>query len=98
MHPVRKIRALALAAPPGRHKVNVAVRYFAQLRELRGLDEERVEVPDGTTLLALYERLFAAGPQGRLPVSYARNACTARADEVVEDGDEIVFIPPIGGG
>ena len=40
-------------------------------------------------------RLF---PPGDLPVAYARNASTAGRDEVPEDGDEVVFLPPIGGG
>ena len=75
----------------------VTVRYFAQLRERRGLDAEPVEVPAGTTVRALYDQIFPPD-QGQVPVSYARNAATAAADEVLEDGDEVVFIPPIGGG
>ena len=73
----------------------VRVRYFASLRERKGRDEEQVELVPGETLGALYVRLF---PPGDLPVAYARNAATASRDEVPADGDEVVFLPPIGGG
>ena len=73
----------------------VRVRYFAALRERKGREEEDVELVPGETLGGLYRRLF---PPGELPVAYARNASTAGRDEVPEDGDEIVFLPPIGGG
>ncbi len=77
---------------------SVTVRYFAQLREQRGLDDEVVAFEPGTTVHALYTRLFAHTSVEHLPVSYARNATTVPADEQVEDGDEVVFLPPVGGG
>ncbi|MFT4621610.1 MAG: molybdopterin converting factor subunit 1 [Myxococcota bacterium] len=76
----------------------VQVLYFAALRERRGRSAEQVEVPAGTTLGALYATLFPPGPQGALPVAYARNQAYAAADTPVEHGDEVCFIPPIGGG
>lgn len=76
----------------------VRVRYFAVLRERRGLDEEAVELVEGETLAGLYDRLFPAGPAGRLPVSYARNHAWARGTDLPQDGDEVSFLPPIGGG
>ena len=76
----------------------VRVRYFASLRELRGADEEMVELKPQETLGELYERLFPAGPHGRLPVAYARNLEYASADVIPADGDEVSFLPPIGGG
>ena len=76
----------------------VDVLYFAVLRERRGTDRERVEVPEGTTVRELYTRLFPPGPEGVLPVGFARNQEHARGDEVVRDGDEIALLPPLGGG
>ena len=73
----------------------VRVRYFAALRERKGREQEDVELLPGESLGALYLRLF---PPGDLPVAYARNAETARRDEIPEDGDEVAFLPPIGGG
>ncbi|HHO50327.1 MAG TPA: MoaD/ThiS family protein [Deltaproteobacteria bacterium] len=74
------------------------VRYFASLRERKGIEEEQVELLEGETLGALYLRLCPPIPGGVLPVAYARNLTYAGADEVPDDGDEISFLPPIGGG
>lgn len=76
----------------------VTVRYFAVLREQRGRSEERVEVPEGTTLAQLYARLFPPGPAGVLPVAFARNLAYEPGDTPIADGDEVAFIPPVGGG
>ena len=76
----------------------VTVLYFAVLRERKGLEAEQIEVAEGTTLDALYRSLFPPGPHGILPVAYARNQTYADRDEVVQDGDEVAFLPPLGGG
>ena len=76
----------------------VTVRYFAALRERRGVDQESVEVPQGWTLKQLYLHLFPPGPEGSLTVAYARNHVLAKPEDAVEEGDEIAFLPPIGGG
>lgn len=76
----------------------VTVRYFAVLRERRGTDEEQVEVAQGETIEALYHRLFPPGPLGSLPVGYARNQQYVSGTEALTDGDEVVFLPPLGGG
>lgn len=78
--------------------VRITVLYFAGLREQRGRSREELEVAEGTTLARLYEDLFPAGPQGSLPVAYARNQRYAEPDEAVQDGDEVAFLPPLGGG
>ena len=76
----------------------VTVRYFAVLREQKRREVETVTVEAGTTVDSLYEQLFPPGPEGKLPVAYARNEAYVDGDEAVVDGDEIAFIPPIGGG
>ena len=78
----------------------VRVRYFASLRERKQRDEELVDPIAGETLADLYARVFPDPSPGaaRLPIAYARNRETARPDDLVEDGDEIAFLPPIGGG
>jgi len=77
----------------------VIVRYFAVLREKRSADgEERVEITPGETVDALYARLFPPAPEGRLPVGYAVNREYVRAGRALADGDEVAFIPPVGGG
>jgi MoaE-MoaD fusion protein len=78
--------------------MKVRIRYFAVLRELRGRDDEWVELAEGETLGQLYTRLFPPRPEGVLPVAYARNREYATAGDRPDDGDEISFLPPIGGG
>ncbi|MEN0061571.1 MAG: MoaD/ThiS family protein [Myxococcota bacterium] len=78
--------------------MQVQVRYFAALREKRGTTMERVAVTPGETLQALYERLFPGPADTRMPVAYARNHMHAKPSETIEDGDEIAFLPPVGGG
>ena len=76
----------------------VTVRYFAVLRERKGVSDERVEVSPGTTLGELYRSLFPSPTGEWLPVACAKNHEYASADELVEDGDDIAFLPPLGGG
>lgn len=76
----------------------VQVRYFAVLREQRGCDEEALQIQPGETVGALYARLFPAGAHGILPVMFAVNKAYVSAGHVLSGGDEIVFIPPLGGG
>ena len=77
---------------------SVTVRYFAALREVKGVEQETLEVEPGTTLGALYQQLFGATEYARLPVACARNREYARPKDAVMDGDEIAYLPPIGGG
>ncbi len=78
--------------------MQVEVRYFAALREKRGTPSETVVVSEGETLAALYERLFPGPAEQRVPVAFARNHAHARPTDVLHDGDEVAFLPPVGGG
>ena len=86
------------AQVPEVQQITVTVRYFSVLRERRGREEETVSVAPGTTVQDLYAGLFPAGPEGRLPVLYALDQSYARPDDVLTDGVEVAFIPPLGGG
>ena len=78
--------------------MQVKVRYFAALREWRGCDGESVELAEKITVEQLYHRLFPPRQGQRLPVMYAINHHYVSANQVVEAGDEVAFIPPVGGG
>ena len=82
--------------------MNVTVLYFAVVRELVGLEEERLALPASvTTVSALGEHLAARHPAlaGRLgPVRFARNEVFASADEALAEGDVVALIPPVAGG
>lgn len=74
----------------------VTVLHFGILRETRGTAHEVVEVAEGTRLVDLHAQLFGKG--ATLPVAMARNAERVAPETVVADGDEVVFLPPVGGG
>ncbi len=80
-------------------KKSVRVRYFAILREQRGLDEERITT-EAATAAELYEELRKRHrftlPADRLRVAI-NDAFEPWAAEV-RDGDALVFIPPVAGG
>lgn len=80
-------------------KKTVRVRYFAVLREQRGLDEEMVATA-APTAAEVYEELRARHgftlPADRLRV--AINDDFAPWSAVVRDGDALVFLPPVAGG
>ncbi len=81
--------------------MNIRIRYFASLREITGKNEELLTVNDGTSvaevrslLVSLYPRL---GPIVERSV-YAVNKGYVPAETALHEGDELVFIPPMGGG
>lgn len=85
--------------------MQVRVRLFAALAEQAGRREVALELPEGATALQAWEALRAAlGPAAgavRLPresVRVAVNLAYAPWDRVLQDGDEVAFIPPVAGG
>lgn len=80
----------------------ITVLYFAAVRDLIGIDEERIELPSDVTTL----RSFAAHLATRHPVltgrlascRIARNECFAAEDERLAAGDILAVIPPVAGG
>jgi molybdopterin synthase catalytic subunit len=81
--------------------VRIRVRLFALQRELAGTREVTLELPDGATVEAGWQGLVALFPvlaPGRPSMRFARNAEYADTSEVLADGDELAFIPPVSGG
>ena len=73
----------------------VTVLYFAGLREARGRADETVAIAPGTTADALFRGLF---PGWSAPVTFMRIRARVAGDAVLEDGDEVALLPPLGGG
>ena len=81
--------------------MRVTVQCFARLRELAGRSEWVCDVPEGSTVRDVWDRLVAlAPPVGALAttVSCAVNAEFASMRAPVQDGDEVAFLPPVSGG
>jgi molybdopterin converting factor subunit 1 len=76
----------------------VTVHYFAALRERKGCDQEKCDVQHGESIEALYDRLFPGPAADRIPVGFALNQTYVPATTLLNDGDDVAFVPPIGGG
>ncbi len=86
-----------MARPP-----TVTVLYFAALRELAGVREERFELPEGVgTVQALSALVQSKHPtlRGRLAgIRFAVNEVFSGTDTALSDGDVIALVPPVSGG
>jgi molybdopterin converting factor subunit 1 len=80
--------------------LKVKLLYFAVLRDIAGKPDELVELPDGTRADDVWRRLRERHRELRdynQPMT-AINESYADADQVLRDGDELAFIPPVAGG
>ena len=74
--------------------MRVTVRLFAGLRELAG--RSTLELEDVASVRDVWPRLeLGAEPAGLL---YAVNREYVDSGHVVQDNDEVAFIPPVSGG
>jgi molybdopterin synthase sulfur carrier subunit len=74
---------------------------FASLREAAGRDTLELDLPEGATAEAAWERLVADCPAlaaRRRSLSAAVNRRYLPFDSPLSPGDEVVFIPPVSGG
>jgi len=81
--------------------MSIHVRYFAALREATGRSDDTFELPTGTTVADVRKLLLESYPAladilARCAVAINRSYATLQA--VLDDGDELAFIPPLGGG
>ncbi|MGP5500993.1 MoaD/ThiS family protein [Psychrobacter faecalis] len=80
--------------------MNISVLYFASLADEANCHEEKITVPQSTSLTELYEQLRQkyrfSRPQSELRV--AVNDYFAKWTDEIYDGDSVVFITPVAGG
>ena len=76
----------------------ISVNYFAALRELRGLEREVLNVPEGSTARGLLNELCPSVSENGEGISFACNHRIVPPDTVLNEGDVVVFLPPFGGG
>jgi len=83
--------------------MKIQVRYFASLREALG-PRESVELPAGSTLGALRDRLIASSPRHAEALARGRalrgavNQAMSDDATPVPEGAEVAFFPPVTGG
>lgn len=78
---------------------NITVHYYALLREERGIEEESLST-EATTTADLYDELHDKHDFSltRKRMWVAVNDEMSDWERNIEDGDTIVFIPPVAGG
>lgn len=81
--------------------MKIQVRYFAVFRERLGTDTETLELDDGSNVAGALDALELRHPavaalRGRFRV--AVNQEMVGDEQLLNDGDELVLIPPVAGG
>ena len=81
--------------------MRVRVRLFASLREGAGAPERQLELAEGATAEAAWQALVAGHPSlapKRASLAVAVNRAYASFETMLQDSDEVAFIPPVSGG
>jgi len=81
--------------------ITVTVKLFAAYQEACGVSDLMLELPAGTRVAAVRDRLIAAHPQLTQWQNLTRfgvNLQFVPPETVLQSGDEVVLIPPVSGG
>ena len=81
--------------------IEIKVKLFAIYQETLGKDELKLKIPVQTTVIKVLEILLTEKPelQKWLPLTrFGVNLQFVDGDTILQDGDEVVFIPPVSGG
>ena len=72
--------------------------FFARLRRELGMEELTLEVPEGADVRAVAEQLGREHGLNLRGCMVAVNETYAAPDHLLQDGDEVAFLPPVAGG
>lgn len=81
--------------------MTIRVLAFARLREILGTPEAVLELPAGACVADAWAALVREHPALEAEQSStrgARNGSIVPFDAPLGDGDEVAFLPPVGGG
>lgn len=81
--------------------ITVTVKLFAIYQEAYGKPEVQWQFPEGATVSAVRDRALAEHPKlepWRDRTRLGLNLQFVADDTLLEDGDEVVLIPPVSGG
>jgi molybdopterin converting factor small subunit len=81
--------------------MNVRVQFFAQLRDLAGVHQLDVDLPEGSTIVRLLEAIYEQKPALRAhdkSILVGAGVEFVDRDYVVKGGDAISIMPPVQGG
>ncbi len=77
--------------------MSVKVRYFASLGDLIGRSEDRMDIEGHITVADIWREATGEIPMPPRTL-VAVNQEYADLEQVVHDGDEVAFFPPVTGG
>jgi molybdopterin converting factor small subunit len=81
--------------------MNVHVQFFSRLRDLAGVSEIELDVPEATKVAELLEILYLRTPALRdwdKSILVAAGVEFVGRDYVLRPGDQISIMPPVQGG
>ena len=81
--------------------ITVTVKLFAAYQEAYGVPELKLKLPSQTPVKAVLEYLLAEKPeleQWRDLTRYGVNLQFVDSETILQNGDEVVLIPPVSGG
>lgn len=81
--------------------ITVAIKLFAIYQEVYGVSELTRQFPPGTTVSDVLFEMIEEHPELKKWQKITRfsvNYQFVEADTKLQDGDELVFIPPVSGG
>lgn len=81
--------------------ITITVKLFAAYQEACGKSELVLQFPDETPVSAVSDRLIAEHPElskWRDVTRYGINLIFVKPDTILQNGDEVVLIPPVSGG
>ena len=81
--------------------MRIRVLFFGVLRDVAGLREDSLEVPEGGRLETVFEHYAARFPRIRElapSIVLAQNQQFSPLTSALTDGDEVAFLPPVSGG
>ncbi len=76
--------------------MKIAIKYFASMRETMGKTDDNVELASGATVSDLWQSVSNDNMADNLLI--AVNMEYTNAEQVLTDGDEVAFFPPVTGG
>ncbi|NDJ18127.1 MoaD/ThiS family protein [Myxacorys almedinensis] len=81
--------------------ITITVKLFAAYQEAYGVSELHLDLPEGSTVAMVCDRIIGERPELAPWLDLTRfgvNLQFVEPDTTLQSGDEVVLIPPVSGG